>query len=227
MNIACWNCSGALSEKIDLLLSTGVDVAIIPECSDRDIEEMRTREMSAFWVGDVRYKGLGVIARNGWALNPLFANSWRFRGIAAFEVDGPVKFTLLAVWAVKTYGGYVKQLCEAIVAHSELFKNGPVVMAGDFNIERLSQNLSRLGQELSDKGLESAYHYSAQITKNEVEPPTYRHRPKKNKPFHIDYVFLPKIWLQHIVKVTIDDGEEWKGASDHYPVIVRLRDFGA
>lgn len=57
---------------------------------------------------------------------------------------------------------------------------------------------------------------------SEIEPPTYFFRWKENRPFHIDYCFLPAGWRSAIRSVGVRPFNEAHWQSDHRPVVVEL-----
>ena len=102
MKIVSWNCHASSPEKIRAILSTEPDIAILPECSSRETSTLKAEGLSVCWVGNVKSKGLGVFSHNGWELQPLAPTSDKFFGAVAFQVNGPVTFTLVAVWTQPT-----------------------------------------------------------------------------------------------------------------------------
>jgi len=52
--------------------------------------------------------------------------------------------------------------------------------------------------------------------------PTYYFQWKEQRPFHIDYWFMPRDWAPNVQRVEIGSYEEWKGRSDHRPLLVEL-----
>src|ERR1035441_1156390 len=48
--------------------------------------------------------------------------------------------------------------------------------------------------------------------------PTYYFYRHQDKPFHIDYVFVPKSW--RLKSVEVGSFREWGHLSDHVPVVV-------
>ena len=55
--------------------------------------------------------------------------------------------------------------------------------------------------------------------------PTLYWRRRQADPFHIDYCFIPDVWLQDIVQVTVGEFAAWHKYSDHRPLLVELGDM--
>jgi endonuclease/exonuclease/phosphatase family metal-dependent hydrolase len=109
-------------------------------------------------------------------------------------------------------------------------KRGPIVIAGDLNsnavwdYERPNGNHSDVVERLSTLGIVSAYHsHFDELQGNETRPTFYFYRHKQ-RPFHLDHVFIPKVWMSRLQSVEVGSHESWCGLSDHCPVIVDLSD---
>jgi len=231
MRIISWNCAAASQQKIDLLLGLNPDVAVVPECSEANIEALKAKGYSAFWLGQLSTKGIGVIAGNGWKLTPRLDNLAALKTVAAFDVSGPANFTLVAVWtqSTKGYRGYAAEL-HAIATHPEWFRNGPVVLAGDLNSnsrwdsECKPNHHSSFIELMRGFGLESAYHLMSEEAQGAEKRPTHYHQWNSEKGFHLDYVFVPAEWRNRISAAEVGTYEQWGKISDHCPVIVSLHE---
>ena len=65
----------------------------------------------------------------------------------------------------------------------------------------------------------SAYHSKKEPGVS--EPPTFYMYRRAEKPFHLDYVFVPVEW-QEGMEVEIGSHKGWASKSDHCPVTVTL-----
>jgi hypothetical protein len=71
-------------------------------------------------------------------------------------------------------------------------------------------------------GLVSAYHSRyAEAQGRETRPTFFLYRHQQ-RPYHIDYCFLPTTWLSRIRDVTVGDHAAWASKSDHMPLTVDL-----
>jgi endonuclease/exonuclease/phosphatase family metal-dependent hydrolase len=222
----------ALAKKRELLYKLHPDIAVIPECSRDSMLVCQDDGFDTCWWGENRHKGLGVIAARPWTLESkrrMPAQRW----IAPVWVRGPRDFLLLPVWACPVGAlrekNYVGQTYEAIVRHPQWFKaDCPTVICGDFNSnpifdpgrkKRTHSNVVRL---LAERGLHSAYHEHFSETHGSESMPTYYFWHRKERSFHIDYIFVPKSWIERIADFRVGSFNEWRRASDHVPIVVDI-----
>jgi endonuclease/exonuclease/phosphatase family metal-dependent hydrolase len=173
---------------------------------------------------------LAVIARNGYTIAALPTHPKVQRHIVPIQVDGPHRFLLLAVWSQKARRHpYVQAVIQAVEAYRNLIEAQPAVVVGDFNSnsiwdrQRKGRDHSALVTLLGDLGLVSAYHTFYRETQGAETRPTHYFRWKKEDSFHIDHCFVPAAWANRLTSVSVGDYLEWKGTSDHRPVLVEMR----
>jgi exodeoxyribonuclease-3 len=171
-----------------------------------------------------------VICRQDWPLRAPAqpAQKW----IVPIEVGAPTPFTLLAVWACrigsKNVDNYVGQIYYALTSHPEWFDGHPVVLAGDLNSNTIWDsrhkviNHSTVVKILADRGLVSGYHGYFGETHGEEARPTIYFRHHEDKPYHIDYIFIPREWASRLRTVEVGGFETWSKLSDHCPVVVEV-----
>lgn len=230
MRIATWNCQMRLDKKVDALLSLKPNVAVVPECSEKSAIALREIGFNTLWFGSNPHKGLGIFCRAEWSLRALAQPDQKW--IAPVMVDAPTPFTLIAVWACvageKRADRYIGQVYKALTAHPEWFDGHPVVLAGDLNsnkiwdAERAAGNHSDVVRLLDERGLVSAYHEHFHEKQGEECRPTIYFRHHEDKPYHIDYIFIPKEWAARLKTVEVGEFETWAKLSDHCPVVVEL-----
>jgi exodeoxyribonuclease-3 len=231
----------ALHRKLAALRRLEPDIAVISECA----EPARLAALGALdgvsdapvWVGDNPHKGLAVLAFNGYAVR--LAEGFRptLRHIAPVCVEGPTALRLLAVWAQNASGGVTRKhqsgpLRRALATYRSFLAEGTVVVAGDFNNNVIwhrpgwRMNHGKAVATLEGLGLVSAYHaVRDEAQGSESEPTLYwRDRRKDGPTYHIDYVFLPRLWLDRVSEVSVGCFEDWCGArlSEHVPVAVTI-----
>jgi endonuclease/exonuclease/phosphatase family metal-dependent hydrolase len=102
------------------------------------------------------------------------------------------------------------------------------VLAGDFNspISTSQSRYDQVARRLEDLSPLDVFRVSRGLEAD--EPPveaTYYHHRKRERPFHIDHIWLPAEWTDG-AKVDVGDFDTWiaSGRSDHVPVIAELRD---
>lgn len=121
-------------------------------------------------------------------------------------MGGTANFLLLAVWACPVGHwkelNYIGHAFEAVKWHNRWFNHElQTVICGDFNSNaifdhgRMKRNHTAVVTMLEDKNVLSAYHtFFSEELGAETEP-TYYSWHRKSRPFHIDYVFLPREWI--------------------------------
>lgn len=72
----------------------------------------------------------------------------------------------------------------------------------------------------------SAYHAFHDEAHGAETRPTYYFQWKEQRPYHIDYCFLPKTWAGAIRRVEIGAYEPRRPHSDHRPLLVEVGGFG-
>jgi len=220
----------ALSRKRQRLYDLSPDIAIIPECSRTCLSRCIAEGFAGRWFGNNEKKGLGVLVGNAYRIvrSGKPCNRW----IAPLWISGPTDFLLLAVWAMKVEGSlsksYIGQVYESIVAHPHWFRRNKVVIAGDFNSNKIwdemrqLRNHSAVVTQLQKHRIASAYHELFTEKQGEETQPTYFHWRRGENGYHIDYIFLPYDWIPRVTKVEVGAYQTWSKLSDHVPVIVEV-----
>ncbi len=239
MRLVAWNCNMALHRKLDALRRLQPDIAVISECASPE----RLHPLGALdgisgdpiWIGDNPTKGLAVLAFNGYRLSLAREFYPTLRHLAPVHVTGPAACNLLAVWAQNVSGGNVRKrqagpLRRGLAKYKGFLAEAPAIVAGDFNNNVIWHkpgywiNHGLSVAILERYGLVSAYHERMAEKQGEESIPTlyWRDRKKDGPTYHIDYVFLPRTWLDRIQAFSVGTFEEWcgSGLSDHVPVVV-------
>jgi exodeoxyribonuclease-3 len=239
MRLVAWNCAMGLSRKLEELRKLRPDMAVLSEvaCSKR-LRKSRPElhELPIIWVGDKNpNKGLAVISFTGseLALDASYRKTNKF--VAPVRVNGPKRFNLLAVWDYNDrQEGLNKRpgpLLRALEQSSDFCKERDLVVAGDFNNNRQwdkpngLNNMVRIARELMDRGLVSLYHEQTKLPFGSEAQFTYWHWRRRDRPYHIDYIFVPKTWLKNKISFEIGTFEPWclTRRSDHAPLIAEFR----
>ena len=239
MRLVAWNCNMALHRKLEALRRLEPDIAIISECACperlRTLGALDAVSTDPVWVGDNPTKGLAVLAFNGYRLSLAREFHPTLRHLAPVHVSGPSDFNLLAVWAQNISGGNTRKrqagpLRRGLRKYQSFLTGAPAIVAGDFNNNVIWHkpgywiNHGISVAILESYGLISAYHARTREEQGKETVPTlyWRDRRKDGPTYHIDYMFLPGMWLDRIRAFSIGTFEEWCGArlSDHVPVMV-------
>lgn len=228
MRVVTWNCCrGTYLKNASLLGALAPDVAVIQECARPAAETDQ-----CLWFGDNPHQGIAVFCSGPYRIRALPTVAEVPRYAFPVEVRGPTNFLLIAVWSK---GGqdhpYVEAVVRAVELYRDLFTQHRTVLAGDFNSNTIwdsshapGQNHSALVKMLSELGLVSSYHFFHREAHGEETQPTYYFQWKEKRPFHIDYCFIPREWLPNVQLVEVGSYAEWKGSSDHRPLLVQLGD---
>ena len=115
----------------------------------------------------------------------------------------------------------------ALPRYSGFLANAPSIVLGDFNSNASldygrAVNHSAVDRKLATLGFRSAYHGFFGEEQGEETRPTHYFQRKKNRPFHIDYCYLPSQWLVNVTNVTVGEFSDWATLSDHVPLVVTL-----
>ena len=221
MRIVAWNCCrGPLAKKLDALESLAPDIAILSESPPAPTESDQV-----LWIpSEVSSLGVQVRAKGEFHLRFL-PRAQLPNCVTPVQVLGPEPFTLLAVWTWPA-PTYVKAFTNALDAYAQIVSSGPTVIAGDFNgnpIYDKPRQLAKWGdafQRLDELGLVSAYHRANQVAYGSEPAPTHHYLRKPDRPFHIDFCFIPKKWTSRNFAASIISDETWSSMSDHFPLVV-------
>ena len=115
------------------------------------------------------------------------------------------------------------------MSHPEWFDGKPVVIAGDLNSNKIWDAKRTVGNHsdvvgvLAEREMVSAYHeFFGEAQGAETRRTFYQFRHAIIRPYHIDYIFLPREWASRIKAVDVGEYERWSKLSDHCPLIVDM-----
>jgi exonuclease III len=226
MNLVTWNCCrGRYEKKGALLEQFGADIIVLQECA-KPLAESE----SLLWFGDNPRQGILIAASSPYTLHALPTEPDIPKFVIPIEVRGPESFTLFAVWSKgRQKYRYVMGVVRAMEAYRELVEAGPAIVIGDLNSNAIfdkyhpkSLNHSALIRLLDSFGLVSGYHEFFGEAQGAESRPTCYLLWKKERPYHIDYCFLPKAWMARVQEISVGDYDSWKQFSDHRPLSLSL-----
>lgn len=221
MRIVAWNCCrGPMARKLAALEALQPDIAVLPEA----LEPARQHKQQ-LWFPSASRLGVQISAFGDTTLRRLKRADLP-NCVIPVQVDGPLRYTLLAVWTWPA-PSYTRAFLNGIVAYARLLGRGPVVVAGDFNggpaFDKPTQRTQWWGESFSrlhGAGLVSAYHAFHGVGYGAERHATHHFLRKPERPFHIDFCFVPQRWADRRLDVEIAAGPPWQALSDHFPLIV-------
>jgi hypothetical protein len=213
--------------KARALQKLGFDIAVVPESPEPE----RASE-SLLWFGDVPSRGLLVAASPAYQLRFVAIDDLP-NYVVPIEVDGPERFLLIAVWAMPNVreDRYVRGVFRAVDRCASLIAAQPTILLGDFNSNTRwdstfprKANHTALVTRLRELGCVSAYHEFHREEHGAESRPTYFQYNHSDKPYHLDYCFVPQSWTDRIRRVAVGSHDQWHAWSDHRPLIVEVDD---
>lgn len=248
MRIVSWNCNGALRKKLAPLDSLDADIFIIQECEDpaRSTKAYQDWAKNYLWKGESKNKGIGIFARSGIDILPLnWFNTFEIKGLDSqskattwntndlklflpFSVNA--RYNILAAWTKGSRDhtfGYIGQLWKYLKLHSHEIVRNQTMIVGDLNSNSIWDeedrwwNHSDVVSELYELGLKSLYHSESDEKQGCESQATFFLQRKIEKPYHIDYAFIPEAKIDHS-DIEIGKPSEWIEFSDHMPLIINL-----
>jgi len=251
MKIVSWNCNGALRRKTEQIDAISADIIVIQECEDPAQSTKKYRQWvggNYLWKGETKNKGIGIFSRNGHKIEPLKwdgkftikglrthskAVTWTSNELQSFlPVMIDDKYLLIAIWAKQANSpnfGYIGQLWKYIKIHREKMHRDNTILCGDLNSNAIWDvpdrwwNHTDVVQELEEIGLNSLYHHITKEPQGKETKKTFYMNRKKDKSYHIDYVFLSKNLINDST-LKIHSFDHWIEYSDHVPLEFTLRD---
>jgi len=214
------------AKKRDAVMHLNPDIAILQECSLKDIE--RTDAPFKHWVGLNKHKGLAIIgfANHDYHIDGSYTEEWPW--FVPLRVDD-VPLRLVGIWAcVKNHQlRYVRVTHKAIDHYTTFLSREKSILIGDFNSNTIwdthhrERSHSKLVEKLHDIGLVSVYHtLRGEIQGQELTPTQFMYR-NIAKPYHLDFAFVSKT-LSNSCELIIGKPSEWMMRSDHMPLLLTV-----
>jgi len=228
MRVTSWNCQHLFGRGKDidrcmgLLSRLDADLVTLQECRRRD-----AHDPSIIWRGENDDLGTAVVSTSASLPIERIEIPGLHPTVVPVVVHAAEPFVFVGVWTHEPFNKVAwdaMAACEAAADDLDL----PMVAAGDFNSSPCVQGQERasrefLGRMRDELGLVSAYHRFHDVDPCDEPHATYYHQRKKDKPFHIDYCFVPETWADRLTGVEVGTFEEWR-ESDHRPLTVDIAD---
>jgi exodeoxyribonuclease III len=243
MKVGTWNCNMAFRKKYKNILTYNPDLLIVPECENpANFEEHFYSDFT--WIGDNKNKGLAVFSFNNLKISLYEPHNKEFKYILPLGItkNDEKIMNLIAVWAqdnVDPKRRYIGNVWCALNYYKDLFKE-PVIIAGDFNWNVIwDREKSSLHGTLNDVinllrkySIYSTYHsipdaiFGTNVVFGNEKDPTLFLLKNKDKPYHIDYIFTSKNFIENTESCYIGKYKDWIALSDHMPVFAEYVDTG-
>ena len=222
----------AFRKKKSQILQYEPDILVIQECENPEMKGDWSVFSDWLWIGDNEHKGLGVFSRNNLSLELADVEGPGGRYAIPVTTDGSVD--VLGVWAMNDEKHperrYIGQVYTALQDHRE-FLNHNTVVVGDFNWNLmwdkslkspLCGNFDDTVDILYSCGLHSSYHTLNDTNFGNESIPTFFMHKKRDREYHIDYIFIPDRAVESVAEFSIGSYENWIDASDHMPIMIEM-----
>ena len=232
MRVVTWNCQGGFRYKANAILNLKPDVLCVQEIESPDgidFSKHIAEPNSLVWYGEGKVKGLGVLSYNSASVSKIESHNKLFRHVLPIEcVIDNVKMNIFNVWTKQKGKSeshnltYIDYVIEALPFYSDLNYDKSMFI-GDLNADTVVTTGQRFEKAISlfeSYGMKSLYHEYSKSDFNEEKQPTSYHRRDIKKPFHIDYAFSSKYFIDRTERVEIGTFEDWGDLSDHMPIIL-------
>ena len=235
MKIISWNAQGAFRNKFEDIVNLNPDILVVIECESLakiPTHKMNPNPSNSYWYSDTGKKGIAIFTFGDFDFNILPIHNPVFRYILPLHVKSPTsEFILFAVWAMDhdydPLSRYIGQIWNAINFYKCIFHHDCIVI-GDFNSNKIWDGKARSGNHssvvnfLETYGLVSAYHtYFKEVQGEESRSTFFMHR-NINRPYHIDYAFVPDRWCDYSFSLEVGEINDWIHLSDHVPLILNI-----
>lgn len=239
MKIITWNCNMAFRKKKENVLAYDPDIIIIQECENPRRKGSWDEFTDYLWIGENPHKGLGIFVRNGYSFSVVVTEEpCSSRYIKLVRVGNRLEsFLLMGLWAMdepkRPRQRYIGQVYSAVKHYYDLICAEPCIIAGDFNGNAiwdaepnrpLCGNFAATVQMLADAELFSVYHHWTGNSFGKEEEATLFLLKQKQRPYHIDYLFVPVKMKNRLNDFWVGSYEEWIALSDHMPLFVDFSD---
>ncbi|MEH7388640.1 endonuclease/exonuclease/phosphatase family protein [Bacillus sp. JJ1521] len=236
MKILTWNAAMKFREKIGEVLPLSPDILVIPECEAPEKWEkskFKDEAKQFLWFGHNRSKGIGILSLNPLyklELNPIYNQEFKY--IVPIIVNGDnEEFNLIAVWSQfteKRYYSYIGQIYLALKYYYEIL-NKPSLIIGDWNSNVIFDSIKRVGTHsdvltlLKKFDIHSLYHSYFNEEQGSESLATHYFRKDLNNPFHIDYIFASRYFINRLELLQVGESIDWIKFSDHMPLMATFK----
>ena len=228
LKVVSWNCADSFPKKASRLSDLAAHIAIVPEVRAKHAQALGD-SFDTIWEGEDDNRGLLVAVRKPWRLE-VVARATARHGLLLRATQGAQVISILGIWAMPRNGSYVRAVIDGLDELLPRIDTDDVIVAGDFNA---SPTLDRMGStepkfdQITDRlhrqGLESLWHARTGQRFGSEDTATLYHLWKRERPFHIDFIFASRALADRLTTMTIGSFDDWcTRDSDHAPLVAEF-----
>jgi exodeoxyribonuclease-3 len=216
-------------------------ILVIPECEHP--ENFNDAFYSdVVWIGNNNKKGLGVFSFNNikMSLHKSYCEEHKYILPIEVIINNKKSMNLIAIWAQNNDEDpkrrYIGNVWCALNYYKDLLKES-IIIAGDFNWNVIWDNdkyplygtLTDTINLLRQYDIHSTYHsipdmiFGTNVVFGYEKDPTLFLLKKKEKAYHIDYIFTSKNFINIIESCFIGKYKDWISLSDHMPILTEFK----
>jgi exonuclease III len=231
LRITTWNiCRGSFCDHVDKMIER-YDPEImafqeIPRPSDKDLACYFDYQF--VWAGINEKQGVAVGVKKPLSITALPIDESLPDLTRPYIISGEnLSLFVLSVWT-KPEPTYAESLRKSLVGYSDYLHKHPSIVLGDFNCSvsldpkggkrTKFSDVARMMEE--DFKLKSAWHSTKQEDHGQESAATLYFLHAQKNPFHIDFIYLPQSF--QVTSIEIGTFEDWKGLSDHRPMVADI-----
>lgn len=247
LRVVTWNTQGVSKKslhKLDLVCSLGPHILALQECYAGAQERLAELGFETRALVPAGGKGICLAVREPCRLaapepgteEAVVPKADRMPpDVLSVRLDRPRPLVVDVMWIHPTPGqqraGYVAKMKSILEARAPDTQRVPHLTLGDFNSSDAlgpaynpTADLSHAGnvRRLEMRGQISAYQYLTGEKSGQEGPATHWHMWRRDRPFFIDHVFVPRAWADSLRACQVLQDERWSSVSDHFPVVVDI-----
>jgi len=227
-------------DKYQLIDYQEHDILVITESENSELLEKKKVQLlnvnhQWFSCNGKQHKGLSIINTSKYRLSLAEFHNPDFKLVIPMKVERSKTnfFYLYAIWANNpsdSHYRYVGQIWKAITQYRKYLESYPSILIGDFNSNKIwdkpwrNWNHTDITKMLEDCNIYSCYHVFFQEKQGEESQPTLFMYRKQEKPYHIDYCYASKHFIDKLIKVEVGKYDKWIDTSDHMPMFFQFSD---
>jgi exonuclease III len=235
LRVIAWNCARAFREKAAKVLALKPDILVVPECENPAACKAQgwLSDFPAWrWFGDNKNQGVGLFFCSEVQISECDWYDPEIRFIKPYTIKGfGLDFTIIPIWANNASQPrfrYVGQIWKFLEKYGHHLTGRDVLLLGDLNSNAIWDKKYRAGNHsdvvrlLQEMGIASLYHSFHNVAHGTEPDNTFFLYRKKEKGYHLDYIFGSRRLQQRLRHIQVGAYAEWITSSDHCPLICKF-----